>query len=101
MAALVATPLTPLLPVGNRFMRSYSVPIANTGAADEWFVAAGISHVESIVGNAPLGTAGLAATLNFVLNANGTGQTAGTTPGSVGIESGTAVTAHITVIGKP
>lgn len=101
MAVLAATAVSPKLPVGNRFMQTFEVAIANAAAANEWIAPPGFSSIEAVVGAMAIGTAGLATTINCILNANGTGVTAGTNPGSLGIESAAGATVHVTIIGKP
>lgn len=98
MAALTATKKA-LLPIGDKVLATFGFTIANANAADEWIQCAGLSWIEAVVGVVPIGTADLIDVPAFVLNAEGTGVTAGTDPGALGIE-GNAADWQVTVIGK-
>ena len=98
MAVLAATKLTGKLPVGNLFMQTFSVVVANANAADEW-VATGLGSTVAVVGVIKNGTAVSANVPAIVHNARGTGVTAGTNPGDLGLE-GDAATYEITVLGR-
>lgn len=110
MAALSATVVGHRLPLGDRVVKTLSVAAIGTAAADE-YITTGLSWIDTVVGYTVYGTAGEVITAhtgtvgvgaNFVLNAAGTGQTAGTTPGALGIEIADAAanSLHVTVIGK-
>ena len=98
MAAITVTQ------VGNRQFVGDEVELtllasAATGVASatEWF-STGLSSVTKVVGFAILGTGG--ATVNFVKNAQGTGVTAGTNQGDLGVEASAAVVIEVTVRGR-
>lgn len=96
MAVVSATRVGPRTPCGNYFRQTYSVTPGSGAAADEWFVTT--FHELISVTYAPIGTGVNSA--NFVLGAQGTGQAAGSTLGSVGFEGSTTVPLHVTVIGR-
>jgi len=100
MAALTATELTERLPLGNVSVKTFRTTTGSlAAAADEW-IDTGLSEVLAIVGHAVHGIAG--ATINFVKNAQGTGQAEGSTLGALGIESSAASTVvEVTVLGRP
>lgn len=107
MAALTPTYKTGKLPVGHKVIRTIRASITSNAAADEW-IDTGLSEIDGILGWAFIGTvtptqtgATAVEVPNFVLNAQGTGVTAGANPGDLGVEilSGD-VTIEVTVIGK-
>jgi hypothetical protein len=102
MAVLTHTELTARLPVGDRVMQSYSIAAAGDNAADEW-IATGLTHIEAVVGCAPIGAAPFLAAPSFQMNARGTGVTVGANPGDLGVEVEAAGdnTLQVTVIGIP
>lgn len=97
MAALTATAIGGKRPSGRFFEQTYSVAISNSAAADE-YVVTNLKQIFAVVGHAVQGTTDRG--VNFVLNAQGTGQTAGSTLGSLGIEATGAATVHFTVLGR-
>lgn len=107
MAALSFTKKTERLPVGNRVLQTFEVT-TTAAAADEW-IATGLSWIDAVVEGGVIGTTPHAdvstsadpVTPNYVLNANGTGVAAGTNAGNLGIETPTAKTVQVTVIGIP
>lgn len=96
MAALSATQLGNRKPVGDVIEETWK---ATTGvaAADEW-IATGLSEIESVVGAVVNGAA--TSGLNFLLNAQGTGETEDDDPGDLGIEAEAAVEVIVTVRGR-
>jgi hypothetical protein len=87
------------VPDGQTKVRVYNVTVASQSATDEW-IATGGEEVIAVLGVSPLnGTAGLTPNLSIVLNARGTGATAGANPGDLGIETAdtTDVIVDITV----
>lgn len=112
MAVVAHTEVTKKLPVGDRVQQTFSVLSADitAKAANEW-IATGLSWIDTVVGITCFGTlpwSDTATTVDpvdaiFLLNAQGTGGTAGNNPGDLGIELPTAtpVSVHITVIGRP
>lgn len=85
------------VPDGQYEMVTYEVTGAGNAAADEWIVVG--DEVIAVVGYATIGTDDLG--LNFVLNAEGTGETEGTTRGALGIEaSGGSGVFHVTVVAR-
>jgi len=98
MAALTATRIGRRKPWGDRFVQMYQFTIANANAADEWIVT-DFKHIEGVLGIVPFGTADIAEIPSVVLNADGTGVTAGDDPGHLGIEGNAAVW-QVTVVGK-
>ena len=107
MAALTATKVTERLPVGNRAMQTFQVT-TTAAAAAEW-VPTGFSWIDAVVeggviGATPHTDVGASAdpvSPNYVLNAQGTGAASGPSAGDLGIETPTAKTVQITVIGIP
>ena len=96
MAALTATRVTDRLPVGNLFMQTFRTT-PGSAAADEWIVT-GFQTVLAVVGFSPLGAT--LASMNFVLNARGTGVTENTNQGDLGVESSTTGQFLVTVLGR-
>lgn len=97
MAALTPTFISGKRPSGRFFEVTFSVPVANSAAADEW-VSTGLHEILAVVGHAVQGATDRG--VNFVINAQGTGVTAGTNLGDLGIEGTGAATVHVTVIGR-
>lgn len=97
MAKLTATVVTDRLPVGNLFMQTFRAT-PGAAAADEWIEPPGFMDIVAVVGFAPLGAT--LASMNFVLNAQGTGQTENTTRGALGVESSTTGQFLVTVLGR-
>ena len=96
MAALTATKVTDREPVGNLFMQTFRAT-PGSAAADE-YILTGFQTVLAVVGFAPMGAT--LASMNFVLNALGTGQTENTTQGALGVESSTTGQFQVTVLGR-
>ena len=98
MAALTTTTIyNAPVPDGQAKFRVYKVTVASQSATDEW-IATGGEEVLGVIGFSPLhGTAGLMPTLSIVLNASGTGATAGANPGNLGIETADATDAIINI----
>lgn len=107
MAVLAHTEVTKRLPIGDRVLQVFRVT-PGAAAADEW-IATGLSWVDAVLGVTVKGATPWADTstsadpvgYNAVYNANGTGQSEGSTSGSVGIEIPTSKTVDVTVIGRP
>lgn len=97
MAALTVTDVGLVRQIGDVVEKTIKVTTGGIAQATEWAVT-GLSEIESVAGAVVLGTATTG--LNFVLNANGTGDTEGNAPGNLGIESEAAATVQITVRGK-
>ena len=96
MAALTATQIGDRIPIGNEFEYTYSVPVANAAAADEWFVTRFskiLSATTQVLGTTDRG-------VNVVLNASGTGVAADTNAGNLGIEATGAATVIVRVRGR-
>lgn len=109
MAVLSHTEVTKRLPLGDKVVQTFQVVVSNAAAADEW-IATGLSWIDAVLGEpvilgaapyADVSTSADPVSGNVVLNANGTGQTAGSTPGSLGLEVAQAKTVQVTVIGVP
>lgn len=102
MAAVSVTEVTKRLPVGDRVMQTFRTSALGDNSATEW-IATGLSWIDAVVGVVPIGTAPFANTPSFVKNAQGTGVTAGTNPGDLGIEVEAAGdnALEVTVIGRP
>jgi len=116
MAVLDKTNETRRLVIGDRAQVTLR---ATTGArADDEWISTGLSVVEAVLNAAIVDTDRLAAPggsytateqgilddsapLQFQLNAQGTGQAEGSSNGDLGIWAPRAVTAQVTVIGKP
>lgn len=102
MAVVASTKQTSRIPVGDRVMQTFRTSALGDNAADEW-IATGLSLIDAVVGFAALGTAPFTHAPTFVKNAQGTGVTAGTNPGDLGIEVEAAAdnVIEVTVIGIP
>lgn len=102
MAAVSTTQVTHRLPVGDRVMQTFRTSALADNSASEW-IATGLSWIEAVVGVVPIGTAPFANAPSFVKNAQGTGVSAGTNPGDLGIEVEAAAdnVLEVTVIGIP
>jgi hypothetical protein len=102
MAVLAHTEPVLRLPVGDRIMLTFRITAPGTGAADEW-IKTGLSVIDAVVGCVVIGSATAAEAPAFVLNAQGTGETAGSSLGDLGFETtgATPNTFEITVIGTP
>lgn len=99
MAALTATFVTKRLPVGDLAQVTFTCT-TGAAAANEWVVT-GLSTISAIIGAVVTGADPQLSTLNFVKNAQGTGVAEGTNHGDLGIESPTAETIEVTVLGRP
>jgi hypothetical protein len=91
------------VPRGQFFEQTVRVGGATgVASATEWIPKAsiGLSEILGVAGFAVLGTANVG--VNFVMNAQGTGVTAGTNKGDLGVESSAALTDAllVTVFGK-
>ena len=87
------------VPLGaNYYMKRFTFTVANTAAADE-FINTGFSTITGVVGGVNVRGVTKGST-NYVLNALGTGQTAGTTNGVLGVESDVAAVHEVCVIGQ-
>lgn len=86
------------VPLGaGHYLKRFTFTVANTAAADEWIVT-GFATIIGVYGS--IGVRGpTKGSTNYVLNAQGTGQTAGTTPGVLGVESDVAAVHEVVVIG--
>lgn len=102
MAVVSHTEVTKRLPVGDRVMQTFRTSALGTGAADEW-IATGLSWIDAIVGVAAIGTDPFTTLPSFVKNAQGTGVSAGTNAGDLGIEVAAAGdnVLEVTVLGRP
>lgn len=102
MAVLTSTELTKRVPLGDRVVQSFSIAAAGTAAADEW-IATGLSHIDAVLGFAPIGATTFTGAPNFQINAQGTGVAVDTNPGDLGVEVTGAGdnTLQVTVIGRP
>ncbi len=97
MAVLTTNRVTPKIPIGPHWAQTYSVVTTGAGNADEWIVT-DFHSIVAVMGSSVIGSADRGH--NFVLNAQGTGQSAGSTPGALGVETATGGgTLHVTVIG--
>lgn len=101
MAALTRTELVKRFTLGDRVLQTFRATSGGgANAADEW-IDTGLSFIDAVVGVSVIGTA-TGVTHAVVKNANGTGVTAGTNPGNLGVEfSGATATFEVTVIGRP
>lgn len=84
------------VPDGQYEFVTYEVTGTGSAAADEWFDAG--DEVIAVAGHAVVGTGDVG--VNFVLNAQGTGETAGSSRGDLGIETTGAATVHVTVVAR-
>jgi len=84
-------------PSGRYFEQTYAIVVANSASATEW-IATGFSRIIAVVGHAVQGTTDRG--VNFVINGQGTGTTAGDNLGDLGIEATGAATVHVTVLGR-
>jgi hypothetical protein len=81
---------------GQYKMATYRVTTTDASQTDEW-VATGGEEVLDVIGFAVDGTvSNLSA--SFVLNASGTGATAGANPGNLGIETESTATLNVTLL---
>lgn len=97
MAVLTATKVGDATPYGRYYAQTFSVVVANAAAADEW-IATGFRKIITVLGIIRNGTAVGANLPAIVKNANGTGQSADSTMGSLGLEAD-AATYEVTVVG--
>jgi hypothetical protein len=97
MADLGGTALTPKLKRGNRYEQSFVVTVLAGAQTGEW-LETGFAWVDSVSGYGVNGATDRGA--NFVLNAQGTDATAGSSPGAVGIEATGVAPLRITVVGR-
>lgn len=86
-----------VLPDGRviRFLRGTA---GGADATDEWLVS-GLHKIQALIGGSELGAA--PATVNFVLNAEGTAATEDANPGALAVEAAGANVITATVIGYP
>ena len=102
MAALTATPEGDRIPVGRYVDQRILVGTATGIAADNEWIPTGLSQIVDVIGWHLEGTTAQNLVPIFVLNAQGTGQTEGSSGGDLGVESTAAITAgtmHVTVRG--
>jgi hypothetical protein len=105
MAALTATRVGNRLPIGDRFLVTFRVTIANANAADEWVAAGpsgtGLRWIDRVIGVVDVNATADETEVPVVLKNEGTGTagTEGTTGGALAIE-GNAGTYEISLIGK-
>jgi hypothetical protein len=100
MADLVVTNIAKRVPLGKHFLTVARVTIASTAAADERIEAEDTYLSEILaVGHAVLGTTNRG--VNMVMNATGTGETEGGSPGEVGIEASGACHVIVWMLGRP
>lgn len=107
MAALTPSKITTLIEANGYVIRSFTVAVTSNASDTEW-IATGLATIDAVVGWAYRGTAAPATAASaavqapvFVKNAQGTGVTAGTNHGDLGIEVlSVNMTVEVTVLGR-